>query len=131
MHGIRGLDDDSIINAVKLSGFVVDRGESVENINPDEVTIQNVKIMIERSAEFIKSFNREVPGSICVLITSESRPTKEDIRHNLKHCSTKSRLDRAQQSQNIRYLAIYNPRLNAVYRTRADAISRDVITEVD
>lgn len=33
--------------------------------------------------------------------------------------------------QNIKYLGVYNPRLNEVYRISVDAIPRDVIIEVD
>ena len=53
--GITGLDDQSIINAVKLSGFDTrfilgtESYQPIEKINPDGATIQNVRTMVKRS----------------------------------------------------------------------------------
>lgn len=127
MDGIRGLDDDSIINAVKLFGLIDDRGESVESINPDEVTIQNVKMMVARSFLFLNGPS----GSFWGLETSEVCPTKDDIRRLLRRCCTEFRTEfRSAHSQQC-YLGIYNPRLNEVYRISVDAIPDDMIAEAE
>ena len=101
--------------------------EPVEKINPNEVTIQNVRMMVERSFHFVKDVEREASDSFWDIKTSEALPTKEDIRELLRRWCAQPCSVREQQ----RYLGIYNPRLNEVYRTRADAISDDVITEFE
>lgn len=116
------LDDNSIINAVKSFG---------DRIDPDEATIQNVRTMVERSVSFAKNLKREMPDSFYAFMVSEARPTKEGIHYAITHWCEELCLPRARRSRNIRYLCIYNPRLNEVYRTRADAISEDVILGVD
>lgn len=130
MDGIRGLNDNSIINAVKLFGLIDDRGESVGSIDPDEVTIQNVKTMVERSFRFLNGPS----GSFWGLETSEVCPTKDDIYQLIMRCltelPTEFRSARSARSRQC-YLGIYNPRLNEVYLTRVDAIPDDVITEVE
>jgi hypothetical protein len=121
-YNIRGLDDNSIINAVhSFNG----------RINPDKVTIQNVRTMVERSVNFSKNLEREAPGSFHAFMMSGSRPTQEDVREVLRCYCAEIRSARAHRSQNIRYLAIYNPRLNEVYRVRVDHISGDAITAVE
>lgn len=58
LKGIRGLDDESIICACKLTGFdVCYRAsvlsyEPVENIIPDTNTIENIRTMVKRSISF-------------------------------------------------------------------------------
>ena len=58
MSGVKGLDDRSIINVVKLTGFDVCFRSSpmgyrpVKGISPDEPTIQNVRTMVERALHF-------------------------------------------------------------------------------
>ena len=127
MDGIRGLDDNSIINAVKLFGLIDDRGESVGSIDPDEVTIQNVKTMVERSFRFLNGPS----GSFWGLETSEVCPTKDDIRRLIRRSLTEFRTEFRSARSRQCYLGIYNPRLNEVYLTRVDAIPDDVITEVE
>ena len=132
----KDLDDSSIINAVKLSGFVVKWGspgvvlcEPVERINPDEATIQNVRAMVERSLLFIKDVEREASGSFLFLDlkTSESCPTKGNIHELVRRWRGALRSTLIQW----RYLGIYNPRLNEVYQVRVDAIPEDVIDAVE
>lgn len=121
-YNIRGLDDNSIINAVhSFNG----------RVNPDKVTIQNMRTMVERSVNFSKNLEREAPGSFRDFMMSVARPTKDDIRQSLRYYITEIRSARTHRSQNIRYLAIHNPRLNEVYRLRIDAIPEDVIAEVE
>ena len=159
MAGIKGLDDRSIINAVKLSGFDVCFRSSprnykpIEGINPDEPTIQNVRTMVERSLRFFDEYGPVVFGGFTFkggytdtvssgdgdfmtadtlwdFKVSKSRPTKNHTLQLLMYWRMGLRSIHT-EFQNVRYLGIYNPRLNEVYRISVDDIPRDVIAEVD
>jgi len=60
LREIKGLDDQSIINAIKLTGFdVLYRTGGmgyvpVSQIKPDKDTVENVRIMVERTLKFFK-----------------------------------------------------------------------------
>lgn len=153
MDGIRGLDDNSIINAVKLSGFVVDQGESVESINPDEATIQNVRTMVERSLRFFDTYGPMVlngftfeGGYTDTVISGDGDFTTADTLWDFKVSKARPTKNHTLQLlmywrmglhsvhtefQDICYLGIYNPRLNEVYRISVDDIPDDVIVEVE
>lgn len=66
LAGIKGLDDGSIVNAVKLVGFdVCFRAgvmgyKPVDDINPDAATVQNVRTMVERSLHFLNEYGPKV-----------------------------------------------------------------------
>lgn len=59
---IKGLDDNSIVAACKLVGYDVcfragiNFFKPVENINPDKHTIENIRIMVNRTEIFIKEY---------------------------------------------------------------------------
>lgn len=61
---IKGLDDTSIANAIKMVGYdVVFRSsimgyKPVSEINPDSKTIKNIRILVERSLDFSKLMAR-------------------------------------------------------------------------
>lgn len=121
-YNIRGLDDNSIINAIhSFNG----------RINPDKVTIQNMRTMVERSVNFSKNLECEAPGSFHAFMMSGTRPTKEDVRKVLRFYCAEIRSARAYRSQNIRYLGIYNPRLNEAYQVRVNDIPDDTIAAVE
>lgn len=136
-------EDNSIINALKLSVFDdlhvnEDHQVVVEEIDPDEATIENVKAMVWRSIRF---FNGGGPNiltkgfmtfdTLWDLSTSEARPTKEQTLQLLIRWRGGLRCVHAGWFRNIRYLGIYNPRLNKAYRIKVDAISQDAIDAVD
>lgn len=60
LSNVSGLDDDSIVAAVKLSGFDsayragVMAYRPVEDIEPDGDTIENIRTMVERSLRFFE-----------------------------------------------------------------------------
>ena len=64
LKGIKGLDDNSIINACKLvtfdvwyrniNGALICKGYS--EINPDKLTIENIKTLINRSITFFEKY---------------------------------------------------------------------------
>lgn len=156
---IKGLDDRSITNAVKLSGFDVClragpmHYRSFEGINPDGATIQNVRTMVERSLRFFDTYGPMVlngftfeggytdtvisgDGDFTTADTlwdfkvSKARPTKNHTLQLLMYWRMGLRSIHT-EFQNVRYLGIYNPRLNEVYRISVDAIPCDVIAEVE
>jgi hypothetical protein len=59
---LSGLDDLSITNACKLTGYDVcyragiDAYRPVEDINPDERTIHNIRTMVERTLSFFEKY---------------------------------------------------------------------------
>ena len=159
MSGIKGLDDRSIVNAVKLTGFDVCYRSSpigyrpVEDINPDELTIQNVRTMVERSLHFFSVYGPKVldgftfgggytdtvsagDGDFMTANTlwdfkvSKYRPSKEHTLQLLMYWRMGLHSVHA-EFQTIKYLGVYNPRLNDVYRIKVDAIPDDVIDEVE
>ena len=64
LKGIKGLDDNSIINACKLvtfdvwyrniNGALICKGYS--EINPDKLTIENIKTLVNRSITFFEKY---------------------------------------------------------------------------
>lgn len=145
ISGIKYLNDDnSIISALKLSEFDHLRwGEGDdrpfgEGIDPDEATIENVSIMVERSCRFFGVCVPNLPDAgfmtfdtLWDLSTSEVCPTKEQTLRLLIEWREGLRWIHAGWFRNIRYLGICNPRLNEAYRIKVDDISQDVIDAVD
>lgn len=64
LNNIKGLDNNSISNACKLVGYDVCYRSNplayrpVNDINPDEDTIKNIKIMVNRGIRFLKNMGR-------------------------------------------------------------------------
>ncbi len=63
LESIKGLDDDSIVSAIRLSGYDIcyrrplrasTYYRPVREIKPDSNTIKNVKLMVERSISFFE-----------------------------------------------------------------------------
>lgn len=159
LDSIVGLDDESIINACKLVGFdVVFRAGTIaytrpaETIAPDEDTISNIRIMVERSLAFFKEYGPAIQdgfsfeGGYTNLIdtgdgdfltetglwdfkVSKTAPTKNHTLQLLVYylMGMNSIHD---EFKNIKQLGIFNPRLNKVYLFNLDNIASEVITEV-
>lgn len=64
LSGIKGLDDDSIINACKMVTFDVwyrnpmgaMLAKTAKETNPDKATIENIRTMVERSIKFFDEY---------------------------------------------------------------------------
>lgn len=64
LEGIKGLDDNSIVNACKLVTFDVWRrnplgatmAKTYKEINPDKATIQNIQTLVKRSVVFFEKY---------------------------------------------------------------------------
>lgn len=152
-----GLDDISITNAIKLTGFDVGYRASfgykpVSEIKPDQATVQNMRTMVERSLHFLDvygpklldGFTFEV-GYTDTVRTGDGNFTTADTLWNFKVSKAKVKKYTLQllmywrmvlhsvhpEFQSIKYLGIYNPRLNQVYRISVADIPEDVIMEVE
>ncbi|MDR0518983.1 MAG: hypothetical protein LBG82_02895 [Clostridiales Family XIII bacterium] len=159
MSGIKGLDDTSIINAVKLSGFdVVCRAgimgyKPVEEINPDAPTISNIRTMVERSISFLEQYGPKIldgftfeGGYTSTVSDGDGDFTTEDTLWDFKVSKMPVKKEHTLQLlmywrmglhsihtefQGIKYLGIYNPRMNIVYRIKVIEIPDDIISDVE
>lgn len=156
---IKGLDDLSITCACQLVGFDVCLRAStsayrpVENILPDSATIENIRIMVNRSLVFFKHFGPAVHSEITFeggyssvvssgdgdfatantlwdFKVSKSSPTSKHTLQILMYyiMGLHSVHD---YFNNILYLGFFNPRLNTVYVCPISSISKEVIKEIE
>lgn len=144
LSSIKGLDHDSIVAAVKLSGFdsAARAGmmayRSVEDITPDVYTVENVRVMVERSLRFFEQYGPKVLDHLTFeggytrqamsgdgdFLTSD---TLWDFKVSKYGLSSKHTLQLFMywrmglhsihsEYEKVRYIGVYNPRLNIVYR---------------
>lgn len=158
MNDVKGLDDESIINAMKLVGFdICFRAgfmgyRPVDEIQPDAMTIDNVRVMVKRSLDFLDYYGPKVldgftfEGGYTEIISSgDGDFTTSDTLWDFKVSKDKPKKEYTLQLlmywimglhsihpefKNIKFLGIYNPRLNCVYRLNVTQISSEVIAEV-
>lgn len=156
---IKGLDDKSITNAVKLCGFdVCYRAgimmyKPIEHINPDKQTIENIRTMIERSLSFFDHYGPKVldgftfEGGYTEIVNSgDGDFTTKDTLWDFKVSKLPIKKEHTLQLlmywrmglhsihpefKSIKYLGIYNPRLNCVYQIAVNDISEKIIDEVE
>lgn len=159
MAAVKGLDTTSIISAVKLSGFDVcyRAGRAgykpVEEIIPDDATIENIITMVNRSLKFFDAYGPMVldgftfeGGYTNVVSTGDGDFTTKDTLWDFKVSKMPINKNHTLQLlmywrmglhsihpefKDIKYLGIYNPRLNTVYRIAVTDIPEDVIKEVE
>lgn len=158
LNTIKGLDDNSIISACKLVGYDVCHRAGVmgyrpvEEILPDKSTIENIKIMVERSLSFIEQFgpiisdgftfeggytNTINTGDGDFLTTetlwdfkvSKNKPTKDHTLQLLIY-SIMGKKSIHKEFESIKKLGIYNPRLNTVYTLDVEQINNDLIETI-
>lgn len=156
---ITNLDDSSISNACKMVGFdVAYRAgmafyKPVEEIDPDEQTIANIRIMVERSLAFFADYGPAVKdgfdlkGAYTDLITigdgdfltadtlwdfkvSKTKPNKDHTLQLLIYYLMGTRSIHPEFSS-IEYLGLYNPRQNVVYRLAISDIPKETIETVE
>lgn len=159
LSGIKGLDDRSIVNAVKLVGFDVcfrNGGmgyKPVEEINPDVPTAQNVRMMVERSLHFFEVYGPKVldgfsfeGGYTDIVCKGDGDFTTADTLWDFKVSKTPIKKEHTLQLlmywrmglhsihpefKDIKYLGIYNPRMNTASRIAVEDISDEVIEKVE
>ena len=160
--GIKGLDNNSVINACKMvtydvwyrnpMGAMLAKG--VEETNPDLETIENIKIMVERSVKFWEEFgpiiqdgfNFEPNGYTDTVNTgdgdyltidtlwdfkvSKSKPTNKHTLQLLMYWIMGQHSGQ-KVYKNITRLGIFNPRLNFVYTLDLADIAPEIIEEIE
>ena len=159
LDSIVGLDNESIICTCKLVGLdVVFRAGPMaytrpsESISPDEDTISNIRIMVERSLAFFKEYGPVIQdgftfeGGYTNLIhtgdgdfltrtglwdfkVAKKVPTKNHTLQLLVYylMGLHSIHD---EFKGIKQLGIFNPRFNKVYLLNIDSISEEIISQV-
>lgn len=159
LYGIRGLDDLSITNAIKISGYDVLYRTSgvgfvpIEEINPDQDTIENVRIMVKRTLSFFEKYGPitkdgfTFEGAYTKIIASgDGDYLTKDILRDLKVLKNHFTKNHTLQLfiyrrmglksdyetfKNIKYLGIYNPRKNKVFTYELSKLSEETIRIVD
>lgn len=159
LSNIKDLDDTSIINAIKLSGFDACARSSIlgykpiEDINPDVPTIENVRTMVKRSLHFFELYGPKVldgftfeGGYTDIVCTGDGDFTTKDTLWDFKVSKMSIKKEHTLQLlmywrmglhsihpefKDVKYLGIYNPRINTVYRIAVTDISKDVIKQVE
>lgn len=159
LNNITGLDDTSIISATKLSGYdVVYRSgpmgyKPIEEIEPDTDTIENIRTMVKRSLIFFEEYGpitkegftfeggytSTVGSGDGDFLTADTlwdfKVSKNDItnKHTLQllmyYIMGKHSIH--EEFNHIKYLGIFNPRLNKVYTLDVNMIPEDIIKEVE
>ena len=162
IKNVNGVDKTSILNAVNLVNYDVFyrnglKAKDIDMANlekPDDDTIENIRIMVERSVNCLKHYNRTVvdgfsfnPNGYTEYIDSGdgdyiSEDTIWDLKVSKYPPTTNDTLQLAiyyrmwQHSDNslpmdITRLAIYNPRLNCVYSIETKDIESNIINIID
>lgn len=159
LSNVNGLDDDSISAAVKLSGFDsayragVMAYRPVQNINPNSDTVENIRTMVERSLRFLDQYGPKVmdgltfEGGYTGYVSSGdgdflTEDTLWDFKVSKKKLQSKYTLQLLMywrmglhsihpEYKNVKYLGVYNPRMNVVYRLDVSKIPEDVISTVE
>lgn len=156
---IVGIDDESIRSACKLVGFdVVYRAgaaaytKPAELISPDNETISNIRIMVERSLTFFKEYGPVTQdgftfegGYTDIIDTgdgdfltknilwdfkvSKSEPTKNHTLQLLVYYLMGIHSINGKFNE-IKRIGIFNPRSNKVYLKNIDDISEEIISQV-
>lgn len=156
---IKGLDDTSLDCALKLCGYdVIYRKGSIHyrpdiEIEPDVETLENFRILVSRSLDFLKEFGPVVlsgfklDGAYTDIIRKgDGDYLTTDTLWDFK--VSKGKLDKNQtmqlmiywrmglrtahpEFQRIKYLGIYNPRKNEASRIAIADIPNDIIKIVD
>ena len=159
LNSIEGLDDNSIINACKLSGYDVclragpAAYKPVDGINPNLETINNIRIMVKRSCSFFEEYGPVIQegltfdGGYTRLISSGdagfiTKDTLWDFKVSKNRVTSQQTLQllmyylMGKRSTNenfkqITKLGIFNPRLNTVFVKEINDIPADVIETVE
>ncbi len=156
---VKGLDDASIVASIKLAGFDsafragIMAYRPVEEIEPDTDTIENIRVMVNRAILFLKQYGPKVldgltfeGGYTSYVATGDGDFLTNDTLWDFKVSKLKLKSKHTLQLlmywrmglhsihpeyNEVRYLGVYNPRMNSVYRIDVNAIPRNVILEVE
>lgn len=158
-RNIRSLDDASIASAVKLCGYDVAyraglaRFRPVDELRTNAATAANIRTMVGRSLDFLDEYGPKTAdgftfeggytdtvsqgdGDFLTFDTlwdfkvSKNPPTKDHTLQVLMYWRMGLRSIHP-EFQSIRFLGLFNPRLNVAYRIAVEEIPQNVIDEVD
>ncbi len=160
--GITGCDNKSIVNACKLvtfdvwlrDPFAALLAKTAEDTNPDNNTIKNVRIMVERSAAFwdkygpiVKDgFTFEPDGYTKTVDSGDGDFLTRDTLWDFKVTRTKPTSKHTLQLlmywvmgqhsgqhefKNITHLGIFNPRMNTIYRVPISKVEAKTIETIE
>lgn len=160
LSNIEGLDDLSIVSAMKLAGFDaayragLRAYKPVEGIEPDVPTVSNVREMVERSLRFFDAYGPKTAdfltfeGGYTSTVSAGdgdfmTDDTLWDFKVSKSGITSKHTLQLAmywlmgvhsvhgEAYRSIKYLGVYNPRLNMVYRLPVSSIPSETILEIE
>ena len=162
LKNIKGLDDTSIINACKAVTFDVwhrnpkaaELAKGADETKPDKDTIENIKILIERSISFFENygpitkdgFTFEEKGHTNVVDAGDGDFLTKDTLWDFKVSKSEPKSDHtlqllmyyimgkhSEQScfDNIDKMGIFNPRLNKVYLIEVSSIPNETIKTIE
>ena len=162
IKNITGLDNASILNAVNLvnydifyrNGLKAKAIDMSNLIKPDHDTIENIRIMVERSVNCLKHYNQTVVDGFCFgpngyteyIDSGDGDYISEDTIWDLKVSKYPPTINDTLQlaiyyrmwqhsgsslPMDITRLAIYNPRLNCVYSLETKDIDLNIINIID
>ena len=148
----RFMDGTSVEEAFEISSGPL-AYRPVERIVPDQATIANIRIMVERSLSFFKAFGSvttdgfTMEGAYTATITTgDGDFLTKDTLWDFKVTTSKPNKDHTLQLliyylmgrrsihlefQTIENLGIFNPRQNTIYQLPISKISDEVIKEVE
>ena len=160
--GIQGLDDTSIINACKAVTFDVwyrnpmaaMLAKGAAETNPDKDTIENIRIIIERSLSFWKEygpikvdgFTFEEKGYTNTVDSGDGDFLTEDTLWDFKVSKSTPRSDHTLQLimyyimgkhsekpefNGIQKIGIFNPRLNRIYQLDIKSVPAEIIETIE
>lgn len=160
LNSIKGLDNESIIYACKLASidYIFRTGYfppvMFTDINPDLITIEHIKELTNRTLNFFSNDNQIIKhgmtfeGGYTDKVTSGdadfmTSDTLWDLKVSKSEPTSKYTLQLAmywrlglhstnpEPYRKLRFLGIYNPRLNKVYRYDLLKISDNTIEDID
>ena len=161
LSGITGIDNMSIMNTCKLVAYdvwyrnpaVASTAKPPERIVPDQDTVENIRIMLERTKSFwnnvalahnlgftwtngheqairFSAGNYLTEDTIWDLKVSKTRPTSKSTLYLLSNLILGHHSGKAEFTE-ITKLGIFNPRLNRAYTIRVDQIPVETIETVE
>ena len=159
LNNITGLDDNSIFYACKMCGFDVAFRAGIEHfsdtkhINPNKDTIENIRIMINRSINFFKDFGPVLvdgftfEGGYTETINAGdgdflTKDTLFDFKVSKKEPTSKYTLQILiyyimglhsihSYFKDITNIGLFNPRLNKIYICPVERINKDIINQIE
>lgn len=157
INDIKGLDKKSIVALCKLVGFDaitragINTYKPIEDIEPNEDTINNIVFMVKRTERFLKPYGQIIKAG-GVLMTCNAKfvkigdydfitiDTLWDLKVIKKDIQSKHTLQlliyyliysRNNKINNLKRIGIYNPRKNVIYIKNICEIDKSIIDEVN